>query len=83
MREMETTEAAGDETMTLREWRDRRALGMAELAALAGVSKVTVIAIEYGRVTAIKRRTMRRLAEALAVEPDQVTEFRRALSGEG
>src|SRR5829696_8695253 len=47
--------------MTLRQWRDRRALGTAELAAIAGDSKVTVIAIEHGRVTAIKRRTMRRV----------------------
>ena len=68
--------------MTLRPWRDRRARGTAELAARAGVSKVTVIAIEHGRVTAIKRRTIRRLAEALGVEPADVAEFRRALSGD-
>ena len=49
--------------------------------ARVGVSKVTVIAIEHGRVTAIKRRTMRRLAAALEVEPADVAEFRRALSG--
>lgn len=65
--------------MTLREWRNRRTLGTAELAALAGVSKVTVIAIEHGRVHAIKRRTMRRLSTALGIEPAQVMEFRRAL----
>ena len=71
-----------EEPMTLRQWRDRRALGTAELAAIAGVSKVTVIAVEHGRVTAIKRRTMRRLAAALEVEPADVAEFRRALSGD-
>jgi len=71
-----------EEPMTLRQWRDRRALGTAELAAIAGVSKVTVLAIEHGRVTAIKRRTMRRLAAALEVEPADVAEFRRALSGD-
>jgi DNA-binding Xre family transcriptional regulator len=43
---------------------------------------VTVIAIEHGRVTAIKRRTIRRLAVALDVEPADVAEFRRALSGD-
>jgi DNA-binding Xre family transcriptional regulator len=68
--------------MTLRQWRDRRALGTAELAALARVSKVTVIAIEHGRVIAIKHRTIRRLAAALDVEPADVAEFRRALSGD-
>lgn len=71
-----------DETLSLREWRNRRALGTAELAMLAGVSKVTVIAIEHGRVRAIKRRTMRRLSSALEIEPAQVTEFRRALDGD-
>jgi transcriptional regulator with XRE-family HTH domain len=68
--------------MTLREWRARCALGMAELAALAGVTKPTIIAIEHGRVRAIKHRTIRRLAAALKVEPWDVAEFRRALSGE-
>jgi transcriptional regulator with XRE-family HTH domain len=67
--------------MSLRELRNRRALGMAELAELAGVTKQTIINIEHGRVTAIKRRTMRRLAAALDVEPWDVAEFRRALSG--
>jgi DNA-binding Xre family transcriptional regulator len=41
-----------------------------------------IINIEHGRVTAIKRKTIRRLAEALGVEPWDVAEFRRALSGE-
>jgi DNA-binding Xre family transcriptional regulator len=68
--------------MTLRPCRDRRALGTAELAACAGVSKVTVIGIEHGRVTAIKRRTLRRLTAAPEVEPADVVEFRRALSGD-
>jgi DNA-binding Xre family transcriptional regulator len=84
MRDMDerTDEPKTDDQPTLRQWRDRRALGTAELAERAGVSKVTVIAIEHGRVTAIKRRTIRRLSEALGVEPDDVAEFRRALRGE-
>ena len=49
---------------------------------VAGVSKVTVIAIEHGRVTAIKRRTMRRLSAALDVELADIAEFRRAWSGD-
>ena len=67
--------------MTLREWRDRRALAMADLVEMTGVAKSTLVAIEHGRVTAIKRKTIRRLAEALGVEPWDVTEFRRALQG--
>jgi transcriptional regulator with XRE-family HTH domain len=65
--------------MTLREWRNERALGTAGLARLAGVSKVTVIAIEHGRSVAIKRRTIRHLSDALGVRPAQVVEFRRAM----
>jgi DNA-binding Xre family transcriptional regulator len=56
---------------------------MAELAAMSGVTKITIIAIEHGWVTAIKRTTIRRLAAALGVEPWDVLEFRRALSGDG
>ena len=67
---------------TFRQWRERRALMMAELTRLSGVTKTTIIAIEHGRVTAIKRRTIRRFAEALSVEPWDVLEFRRELSGD-
>jgi DNA-binding Xre family transcriptional regulator len=55
---------------------------MADLVEMTGVAKSTIIDIEHGRVTAIKRKTIRRLAEALKVEPWDVAEFRRALSGE-
>lgn len=65
--------------MTLREWRAQRALSMGDLVERTGVAKSTIVAIELGRVTALKRKTMRRLAEGLGVEPMQVTEFRRAL----
>jgi DNA-binding Xre family transcriptional regulator len=68
--------------MTLRQLRARHALSLTDLAAAAGVTKTTLIAIEHGRVTAIKRKTIRRLAEALGVEPWDVVEFRRALSGD-
>jgi DNA-binding Xre family transcriptional regulator len=72
----------GDAPATFREWRAQRALSMADLVKIAGVTKTTIIAIEHGRVTAIKRKTIRRLAEALGVEPWDVVEFRRALSGD-
>ena len=76
------SKGSDEEPMTLREWRTRRVLSSAELAARAGVSKVTVISIENEHVHRIQPRTMRRLAEALAVEPWDVAEFRRALSGD-
>jgi transcriptional regulator with XRE-family HTH domain len=67
------------EPLTLRQWRQRRVLGTAELATLAGVTKPTIIAIEHGRVRAIKHRTIRKLSAALGVEPAEVAEFRRVL----
>lgn len=68
---------------TLEQWRLERVLGVKELAKLAGVSHSTVIAIEHGRV-APKFRTIRRLAEALEVEPREVAEFAAALKqGDG
>ena len=76
-------ERSEERPMTLREWRDRRALAMADLVERTGVAKTTIVAIEHGRVTAIKRRTIRRLSEALGVDPWDVAEFRRALSDEG
>ena len=80
MRDMD--EQPAEQPRTLREWRDRRALAMADLVAMTGVAKSTIIDIEHGRVTAIKRKTIRRLAEALKVEPWDVAEFRRALGGD-
>ena len=71
-----------EQLLALREWRARRALAMADLVEMTGVAKSTLVAIEHGRVTAIKRKTIRRLAEALGVQPWDVMEFRRALSGD-
>jgi transcriptional regulator with XRE-family HTH domain len=73
-------ERGEERPMTLREWRDRRALAMADLVEQTGVAKSTIVAIEHGRVTALKRRTIRRLSEALGVDPWDVAEFRRALT---
>jgi DNA-binding XRE family transcriptional regulator len=71
----------GGAVLNLRGWRNRRALSMDDLGELAGVAKSTIVAIELGRVTALKRVTMRKLAAALGVEPMDVAEFRRALMG--
>jgi len=65
---------------TLREWRRERLLSLAELAAKAGVTEKTVGEIERGRVQP-HLRTIRRLAEALSVEPVEVEEFVAVIRG--
>jgi transcriptional regulator with XRE-family HTH domain len=63
---------------TLREARAGRLLSIRALAERAGVAPVTVLAAERGR-----RRpsygTIRRLADALGVDPAEVREFRPAM----
>ena len=66
----------------LREWRAERLLSVDALAELAGVSNKTVIQLEYGRQVATFR-TIRRISEALGVEPDQVAEFGAAIVERG
>jgi transcriptional regulator with XRE-family HTH domain len=63
---------------TLREWRLDRLLSIEEIAANAHVSTRTVVQIEHGRQLP-RLRTIRRLCEALDVEPTEVEEFKRAL----
>jgi transcriptional regulator with XRE-family HTH domain len=62
----------------LRELRAERLLSLRDLARLAGVALSTVYLIEVGRTTP-RRAAIRRLSEALGVDPLAVTEFRRAL----
>jgi transcriptional regulator with XRE-family HTH domain len=52
----------------LRKLREHRALFLRELSALSGVNYNSIWRIEVGR-TGAKPRTVRRLAEALGVEP--------------
>ena len=63
---------------TLREVRLRRLWSQRELARRAGVAEQTVVSAETGR-----RRprlvSMRKIAEALGVEWDEVDEFRQAV----
>ena len=61
----------------LREVRISRLLSMRQLAKLAGLSPTTIYLIESGRRLP-QYETMRRLAEALRVEPGDVEEFRAA-----
>ena len=55
----------------LRELRERRFLSHRELAQLAGVSPTTVLNLEKGQAEP-QRRTFRKLAKALGVEPEEL-----------
>ena len=67
---------------TLREWRAERLESSKTLAAKAGVSNKTILGIENGR-NLPTFRTMRRLSEALAVDPAEVAEFAAAIGERG
>jgi transcriptional regulator with XRE-family HTH domain len=58
-------------TPRLREWRARAALSQEELHDLSGVSRATIADLEAGKRGA-QPRTIRKLAEALDVEPDHL-----------
>ncbi len=57
--------------MRLRELRERKALSLRDLSALSGVNYNSIWRIEAGR-TGAKPKTVRRLAEALGVEPSEL-----------
>jgi transcriptional regulator with XRE-family HTH domain len=59
----------------LREWRNARLLSIEALAQQSGVSNKTISDIENGKVKRPAMKTRRAICEALAVQPDQVTEF--------
>ncbi len=63
---------------TLREMRLRQALSQRDLARKAEVAPKTIVDLELGRQEP-RLRTMRRLAEALGVEPLEIDEFRNAI----
>jgi transcriptional regulator with XRE-family HTH domain len=58
-------------TPRLREWRARAALSQEELRDLSGVSRATIVDLEAGNRGA-QPRTIRRLAESLGVEPEDL-----------
>lgn len=60
---------------TLREWRYRKAMSIVDLAKKAGVSNKTISDIENGRTAQPSFRTVRRICEALEIEPVEVIEF--------
>jgi transcriptional regulator with XRE-family HTH domain len=57
----------------LKQLRDERFLSHRELARLAGVSPTTVLSIERNE-SEPQRRTIRKLASALGVEPSKLVE---------
>jgi len=57
----------------LRALREARFLSHRDLAKRASVSPTTVLNLETGRVEA-QRRTVRKLAEALGVDPSELVE---------
>ncbi len=63
---------------TLREARVQRLLSIRGLAKQADISPVTLQDLEAGRRLA-QPRTIRKLCDALGVEPRDIAEFRRAM----
>jgi transcriptional regulator with XRE-family HTH domain len=59
------------DTAMLRELRRRRVLSMEELAEKAGVGRNTIWRLEHG-VMGAQPRTIRKLARALNVEPEEL-----------
>ena len=58
----------------LRALREERFLSHRELAKLAGVSPTTVLNLETNPETSAQRRTIRKIAGALGVEPRELLE---------
>ena len=56
----------------LRKVRDRRLLSQRELAERAGLSPTTILKLESGRVVDPHPRTIRKLADALEVDPAEL-----------
>jgi transcriptional regulator with XRE-family HTH domain len=57
---------------SLRRLRNERLLSQRELAAKAGLSPTTILKLEAGRVKESHPRTVRKLANALSVDPKEL-----------
>ncbi len=68
------------EPIRLAEWRRRRFLSQDELAERSGVSKRAIVALESDQPPNPQGRTVRKLAEALGIEPAEL--YRRPQEGE-
>jgi len=58
--------------LRLRDWRAYRALSQADLAQHSGVTKSTIVSLEKPDRRTPHPRTVRRLAEALGVQPHEL-----------
>ncbi len=67
---------------TLKVWRTRRMLTQLELAEKAGVAVSTVSSIEQESHPP-RLRVIRKIADVLAVDPMEVTEFAKAIEAAG
>lgn len=70
------------DTVGLREERQRKLLSQRELAERAGVSATTIANIETGKIRP-HPRTLRKLADALRVDPGELAEHLRTGPGVG
>lgn len=64
------------ETSRLKELRERAALSQMDLAARSGVSRATIADLEAGKRPA-RPSTRRKLAEALGIEPHELSDGRQ------
>jgi transcriptional regulator with XRE-family HTH domain len=64
---------------TLREWRLDRLMSVGELARRSGITKKTLIDLEYGRRSNAHYDTIRQVSAALDVQPAEITEFASVL----
>lgn len=69
-----------DSPQPLARLRKRKLLSQRALAKAAGVALSTVYLLEAGRTERVTFKVMRRISDALGVEPDAIAEFRRVLS---
>ena len=60
--------------MGIRELRQRKLLSQRELAEKAGVSETTIVKLEMG-ATKPQPRTLRKIAEALGIETEQMADL--------
>jgi len=66
--------------LRLRQIRQRKALSQQDLAQRAGVGEATISRIEQGRVRP-RPSTLRKLAAALGVAPEELTEDNKLAAG--
>lgn len=67
---------------SLRDHRHAKFISIEDLAEKAGVSTKTIVDTELGR-TRPKFRTIRKLSEALGIDPAEVIEFTGSFEDEG